>query len=38
MNSGERAGWWAVAYLGIMLLATWFTIVCLAVWHIKEWL
>jgi hypothetical protein len=37
MNEGERAGWWAVAYLSMVLFATWFTIICIAVWHVKEW-
>jgi hypothetical protein len=37
MSEGDRAGWWAVAYLLFALFATWFTIACIVVWHIKEW-
>ncbi len=38
MTEGERAGWWAVAYLGIVLVATWFTIIALAIYYIRGWL
>lgn len=37
MNEGERAGLWAMALLLMVLLATWFTIVCIVGYHIKEW-
>jgi hypothetical protein len=37
MNEGERAGWWAVAYLSLALFATWFTVICIVGWHIKKW-
>lgn len=37
MNDGEKAGWWAMAYLCIALVGVWFIAVCLAWQHIKEW-
>lgn len=37
MNDGEKAGWWAMAYLGVALVGVWFTVACLAYYHIKEW-
>lgn len=37
MNAGEKAGWWAMAYLYIALVGVWFTVGCIAWYHIKEW-
>jgi hypothetical protein len=37
MNAGEKAGWWAMAYLYIALVGVWFTVACIAWYHIKEW-
>lgn len=37
MNEGERAGRWAMAYLLIALVTTWFTVICISWYHIKEW-
>ena len=37
MTEGERAGLWALVFLCIVLAATWFTIICIVGWHIKEW-
>lgn len=38
MNEGEKAGYFAIVYLLMVLVATWWTIACLA-WHfLKEWL
>lgn len=37
MTEGERAGWWAVAYLLMALFATWFTVFAIVGFHIKEW-
>ena len=37
MTDGEKAGCWAMAWLLMVLFATWFTIVCIAWYHIVEW-
>ena len=37
MTDGEKAGWWAVVYLSIALIGTWFTIACITWYHIKLW-
>ena len=37
MTEGEKAGRWAIAYLLIALVGAWWTIVCIAWYHIKEW-
>ena len=37
MTEGEKAGWWAVAYLYMVLFATWWTIACIVGFHIKKW-
>jgi len=37
MSEGDKAGWWAMAYLSIALFATWFTVINIVWWHIKEW-
>lgn len=37
MTEGERAGRWAMAWLLMVLLVTWWTIICIVVYHIKEW-
>lgn len=37
MTDGEKAGRWAMAYLLIAFVATWFTVICIVGWHIKEW-
>ena len=37
MNEGEKAGRWAMVYLSMVLVATWFTILCIIGFHIKEW-
>lgn len=37
MNEGEKAGCWAMVYLLMALFATWFTIVCIVGFYIKEW-
>lgn len=37
MNEGERAGWWAMAYLLMALFATWFTVFAIVGFHIKKW-
>ena len=36
MTAGEKAGWWAIVWLCIVLFAVWFTIACLLAWHIVE--
>ena len=37
MTEGEKAGCWAMAWLLMVLVVTWFTIVCIVGFHIKEW-
>ena len=37
MTEGEKAGWWAVAYLAMVLFATWFTVLAIVGFHIKKW-
>ena len=37
MTEGDRAGWWAVAYLLMVGAATWFTIFMLAFSFIKQY-
>ena len=37
MTEGERAGWWAVAFLSMVLFATWFTVFAIVGFHIKKW-
>jgi hypothetical protein len=37
MTEGEKAGRWAMAYLLVALVAIWWTIACIAWYHIKEW-
>jgi len=36
MNEGERAGWWAVAYLLMIGAAAYFTIVMIVFSFVKE--
>ena len=37
MTEGEKAGYWAMAYLYIVLFGVWFTATCLAWYHFKKW-
>jgi len=37
MNEGEKAGRWAMAYLCMALIATWFTVFSIVVLHINKW-
>lgn len=37
LNEGEKAGVFAMIYLGLALIAAWFVIGCIAWYHIKEW-
>ena len=37
MQAGERARWWAVAYLLMVLFATWFTVFAIVGFYIKKW-
>lgn len=37
MTEGEKAGRAAVVYLLMALVATWWTIACIAWHHFKEW-
>jgi hypothetical protein len=37
MTEGEKAGRYAMAYLLMALVATWWTIACIAWYHFKEW-
>lgn len=36
MTEGEKAGRWAMAYLYVALIGAWFTVACIAWYHIKE--
>jgi len=36
MSEGEKAGVFAMIYLWMALIAVWFTIGCIAWYHIKE--
>jgi hypothetical protein len=38
MNEGEKAGVFAMIYLWMALIAVWFTIGCIAWYHIKRWI
>ena len=37
LSEGEKAGVFALIYLWLALIASWFTIACIAWYHIKEW-
>ncbi len=37
MTEGEKAGLWAMIYLIMIFIATWWTIACITWYHIKEW-
>ena len=37
MTEGEKAGRYAMAYLLMALVATWWTIACVVWYHVKEW-
>ena len=38
LNEGEKAGVFAMIYLWMALIAVWFTIGCIAWYHIKRWI
>jgi hypothetical protein len=35
MNEGERAGWWALAYLSLIFAVLLFNIICISWYYIK---
>lgn len=37
MTEGEKAGWWALVYLSIVLFGVWFTVAAFAWFYIKGW-
>lgn len=37
MAEGERAGWWAIAYLLMVGAAAYFTMFMIVGFHIKKW-
>lgn len=37
MTEGEKAGRWALVCLLVVLVATWWTVACIAWVHIKKW-
>lgn len=37
LSEADKAGIWALVYLGMVLFAAWFTIIAIVWAHIKRW-